>query len=404
MIIGLYGIAGVYNYGCEAIVRGAVRLVKDANPQSRIVYYSRRAEEDRYKLKDLDIEVCQISKNSGILSRAINKFFRIADINHRLPIDDHERICKECDAIISIGGDIYTIPEYLRKNDKYPYYNNLVQFGEAVKKHHKKLIIYGASIGPFGDFDKAKDYYFNHLKKVDVIVARERSTMKYLKDNGVEDNVLFLPDPAFFVEAKTDSLKKEWSRYLGVNLSPLSLKEIYGDVNEEHKRKLAFLISDIAKKTNLDIMLIPHVISPTNVLDNDLLFLNEIASIIEKNSKNTVKVIKDAGGFIQTKQYLSQCEIVVAARMHCAINAMCESIPTILLAYSEKAKGMARFVYGSEQWVLSLKNIEGDLNNKIDLMLRERDNIHKYLENRIADIRNTEKFQQEIKKLSLIIK
>ena len=44
--------------------------------------------------------------------------------------------------------------------------------------------------------------------------------------------------------------------------------------------------------------------------------------------------------------------------MHCAINAITMSIPTLFLAYSEKAKGMAEFVYDSKGAVISLADFE----------------------------------------------
>lgn len=42
-----------------------------------------------------------------------------------------------------VGGDIYTIPTYLREKKKYPYYNRLVEFGNIALKQNKKMIIYG---------------------------------------------------------------------------------------------------------------------------------------------------------------------------------------------------------------------------------------------------------------------
>ena len=36
----LIGIGGVYNYGCEAIVRGTVNILKSINPEVKISYAS----------------------------------------------------------------------------------------------------------------------------------------------------------------------------------------------------------------------------------------------------------------------------------------------------------------------------------------------------------------------------
>ena len=44
--------------------------------------------------------------------------------------------------------------------------------------------------------------------------------------------------------------------------------------------------------------------------------------------------------------------------MHCAVNAITMNIPTIFLSYSEKANGMAEYVYNTKNAVLSLTEFE----------------------------------------------
>ena len=44
MRIALYGIGGLYNYGCEAIVRGTVSIIRQIASDVQIVYYSKRAD------------------------------------------------------------------------------------------------------------------------------------------------------------------------------------------------------------------------------------------------------------------------------------------------------------------------------------------------------------------------
>ena len=61
MRIALYGIGGLYNYGCEAIVRGTVSIIRQIASDVQIVYYSKRADEDRIKIVDLGIETIQLN-------------------------------------------------------------------------------------------------------------------------------------------------------------------------------------------------------------------------------------------------------------------------------------------------------------------------------------------------------
>ena len=87
---------------------------------------------------------------------------------------------------------MYTIPQHLRENKKYYYYNRLVKFGNRVIKAQKPLLIFGASIGPFGNYEKAVSYYQNHMRKVDGIIVREKTTVEYLSKLGIENNVYIL--------------------------------------------------------------------------------------------------------------------------------------------------------------------------------------------------------------------
>lgn len=62
-----------------------------------------------------------------------------------------------------------------------------------------------------------------------------------------------------------------------------------------------------------------------------------------------------------------RCDFVIAARMHCAVNAVSTGVPALFLAYSEKAKGMAEYVYGSNEPVIPLMDFENT--SKISYLL-----------------------------------
>ena len=167
MRIALYGIGGLYNYGCEAIVRGTVSIIRQIASDVQIVYYSKRADEDRIKIVDLGIETIQLKMEYSIVSIFLNWIGRRINLPYRFGESGFKQVVDNSDIIVSIGGDIYTIPKYVRSKRKYTYYRSLVQFGEYALRKNKKLIIFGASIGPFGEYKPAKNYFLNHLKKID---------------------------------------------------------------------------------------------------------------------------------------------------------------------------------------------------------------------------------------------
>lgn len=381
MTYGLIGISGLYNFGCEAIVRGTYKFLKDRNPECTVVYYSRNYEFDKTILHDIDVVVERVSVDKSFIRRCINKFFIILKIGLVLPDFKTTEIIKSVDAIVSIGGDIFTIPKAKREKSKYHFTNPYLEFSRRAIKAGKPVYLYGASVGPFGEYRKATRYYTRVLRDVKKIVCREFSTTAYLSELGL-DNFCFSPDPAFLVERVCCGEKKK--EYIGVNLSPLSLIEIYGSYSEDRILKMSQLLENIYCKFGYDILLIPHVIS-LDVQDDDLRFLQNIKKIILPEMQDHFYIADYSKGFLGIKEQLLKCQILFSARMHCAINAIHESIPTIFLSYSSKSIGMARFIYGNEKWVIDLRNIDDDLVSLVGEMLLKRNEISHYLE-----LRNTE--------------
>ena len=279
-----------------------------------------------------------------------------------------DKIIDEIDLLISIGGDIYTIPQALREKEKYSYYNPLVDFCDRAIEKGKNVIVYGASVGPWGNYKKAVDYNVKALSKYKIILCREEESIGYLKSLGLT-NVLFFPDPAFQIRGE---LKGESKKYIGINLSPLSLIELYGNINEDYIVKLATILDELYEKTSIELMFIPHVLSPEE-MDNDLYFLEKIKDLMKY--KEHVSIADTSKGFVGIKEYLSKCYVVASARMHCAINAIDENIPAIFLSYSQKSIGMCKYIYGDDYFLINLKNIEDDLIVKVMEILENQEQI-----------------------------
>ena len=368
MKVGLYGIYGVYNFGCEAIVRGAYKFIKNLYPDCKIIYYSFSYSYDKTRLEDLDLDIISVEIQKSIIKRGINKFFRVFNIEKQFLMFDTDKIIDDIDLLVSIGGDIYTIPQALRDRKKYSYYNPLVDFCDRVIRKGKDVIVYGASVGPWGKYKKAVDYNVKALSKYKMILCREEERIGYVKSLGLK-NVLFFPDPAFQIRGE---LEAESKKYIGVNLSPLSLIELYGNINEDQSIKLATILDKLYKKTGIELMFIPHVLSPDE-MDNDLCFLEKIKNLM--HYKEHVSIADTSKGFVGVKEYLSKCYVVVAARMHCAINAISENIPAIFLSYSQKSIGMCKYIYGDDNFLIDLKNIEDELIIKVMEILENQEQI-----------------------------
>lgn len=382
----LYGIGGLYNYGCEAIVRGTVALLRAALPDVKVRYLTPRADDDAKRVADLGIDVEQLhAGHRGLLLRAANKAATALCVPFDSSKEDYGRILSGTDFLVSIGGDIYTIPAYKRKKARYPYFNKLVRAGDLAVGRGIHEIVIGASIGPFGDYVPAVRYYADHLRKADLICCREEKSVDYLASIGVDSNVCLLADPAFFVEGDCLEADGDGRQYLGINLSPLSLYELAGGVTDEDCSRLACLISRLMDQASLPAMLVPHVLSPDDG-DNDLVFLQRVHAAMDA-CHQAEAVVVEPSGFLDAKKYLRKCRFVIAARMHCAVNAICEGVPTILLSYSQKSLGMCEFVYGSTEWVLPLGEVESELPGKLGRLVVEECKVRRQLKRRMTEIR-----------------
>jgi len=379
----LIGIGGVYNYGCEAIVRGTEIIIRREYPDAKIVYASRRVADDLQRLEGSSVVVVERGRFSRYSVKNIcRKLLSLAGIIWS-PMTESLGILKDADAMFSIGGDIYTLSPAAGYSMSFP------KFGDLVEKRGIPYILWGASVGPFTANPQAERDYTRHLKELSLITARETGTVTYLESIGVSDNVVSCADPAYVVapEIKADGCRRGDKFTVGINLSPLSIR--HTDLTEEEAISAqARTIEGLIKSFDARIVLIPHVVCEFMEGDDDLRYLRKIKQAIAPEHQGVVSVLESDPGFVGTKKELVKCDLVIAARMHCAINALAARVPTLLVAYSQKAAGMCQFVYGNSDWVIPLDElaVEHVLETKIRLMLDQEPEIRAYLGRRIPEI------------------
>lgn len=366
----LIGIHGTYNYGCEAIVRGTVNQIRLQFPNAIIDYASVRKEDDTQRLVGSSVNViCLETKGIYSVSNIFRKLLSLVNYTYEYScFDNIENLIKGYDAVFSIGGDIYT----LMPNGGFS--TNLSYIGNKCYKAKIPYIIWGCSIGPFSKNPNAAKYYTRHLKKVTRIVAREKETIEYLKSLGVTQNVIFAPDPAFYVVpmAQRKNITISDVKKIGLNLSPHSAHYHYSNILQT----IEFQANEIDKfieKSGCDVVLLPHVYSQ-DLNDDDNNYLHQILARVRNLSK--ISIVDEDPGFLGLKEYIKECDIVISARMHCNINAITCGVPTIFLAYSQKAKGMVDYVYCDKGLLMDIKDFNSDsLLEKISLLLQNRYNV-----------------------------
>ena len=201
------------------------------------------------------------------------------------------------------------------------------------------------------------------MKRYDAIVARESLTFAALQEAGIDKNIHLYPDSAFLLETNLAPLPEGWvpGKMLGLNISPMIVdnEKTPGITMQNYKA----LISHILETTDLHIALIPHVVWESNDDRKPIRQLYEAFA-------STGRVIElPDGSAPELKGYISRCEMFIGARTHATIAAYSSCVPTLVVGYSIKARGIAKDLFGTDEgYVLPVQALaqKEDLVNAFD--------------------------------------
>ncbi len=340
----MYPHGGSGNHGCEAIVRSTAKLIgRD------LVLFSNRVNEDReFGLS----EVCQIDEaerliTSGSFShlKAVVKIKLLGqkDAYDELVFQHIVDVAKSVDYVLGIGGDNYCYGA--------PAFVYLVN--KMLDKAHVKRILWGASIEP----DAIDEQMLQDLRGYHKIWARESLTYEALQAKGLIQSFL-LPDPAFVLDRKDLTLPNGFveGNTVGINVSPMIIG--YEKNQGVTLQNYVNLVRYIIEQTDMQVALIPHVVWDHNDDRKPLRQLHEMFM----GSKRVV-MIEDHNAE-ELKGFIARCRFMVVARTHASIAAYSTQVPTLVIGYSVKARGIAKDIFGTEKnYVIPVQSLsqENDL-------------------------------------------
>ena len=139
----------------------------------------------------------------------------------------------------------------------------------------------------------------------------------------------------------------EQGNTLGFNLSPLVCAK-----NPDLTDACVGFLKKVIESTTLQIALIPHVTADGN---NDCDVLDEIYDKLG----DPLRVIKIPGNLTapQYKGYIARLRFFIGARTHATIAAYSNGVPTIVLSYSVKARGISADLFSQEKFVIDSKTV-----------------------------------------------
>lgn len=365
----LYNHGGSANHGCEALVRTVCMLLGDRekikllseSPQQDIHY-------DIQNVADIDPAITAYSKFSVDFLKAYLHLKRTGDYFPMdvLPYLKSLKGLNVGNVEISIGGDNYC----------YEYYPKFIKLHELIHRRGCKSILLGCSLEKelFNDPKFVED-----MKRYNYISARETLTYQLLKDAGLT-NIGYAPDSAFLLPIEECPLPEGFkeNNTIGLNVSPLVIQKesregiVYAN--------FVYMIQWILEYTDCAVALIPHVVWESN---DDRTVLRKLYE--EFSDTGRVVLIEDCN-CMQLKGYISRCRFFVGARTHATIAAYSSNVPTLVLGYSIKSRGIATDLFGTdENYVIPVQNLQekDDLTEALQWMIKNEDKIKKQLEEAI---------------------
>lgn len=383
LVMYLHGGSG--NHGCEAIVNSTCHMTEEI--PKLLVTNSER--EDRYYSVE---PLCEILEERKIAEHffahvwyyAWRKVFRDPESFMRYRFK--EVMGKNLAPLyLSIGGDMYCY-DLSRKE--------AITANSAFNSAGAKTVLWGCSLEPelLKDPEVVED-----MKRYALITPRESITTQALADAGITENVKQFPDPAFALKPEATKLPFGFSEgnTIGINISPMILRhESKSGITIENYRKL---IDHILETTDCHIALIPHVMWKNN---DDRVTVNELYGVYQGNDR----VVKFEDMSCQKIKYIiSRCRAFIGARTHATIAAYSSCVPTLVVGYSVKARGIAKDLFGTEEhYVLPVQKLSDpeELIRAFEWMMEREDEIRAGLQKRMPDYcKEAAKAGDEIRKL-----
>lgn len=365
-MIGFYCHSGSRNHGCEALVRSTIKILE--NPS--VVLFSYFPEEDtRYRLDEIaDVrgngkKMRKYEPYHFLSSFAMRVFGNVDLYCAKVFCNLLRDICGQFLAF-SIGGDNYCYPFFPAV---------LASLNRSLNRAGGKTILWGCSIEP----DLLKDMIVRDLKRYSLITTRESITYHALLKAGVNRNTKLYPDPAFTLDTVRLPFPVNFAEnnIVGINTSPLIMKYAQNqNVAWENYRQL---VQHILQSTDMQIALIPHVVQQNN---DDRLPLRALYD--EFRDSGRVVMIEDHN-CMELKGYISRCRFFIAARTHASIAAYSTCVPTLVIGYSVKAKGIAKDIFGTyEHYVIPVQSLQkvDDLVAAFQWLMEHEEDIRQHLQ------------------------
>lgn len=202
----------------------------------------------------------------------------------------------------------------------------------------RPLVLSPQTIGPFRR-PMAAWLSDRALARARAVCSRDKLSTTYFQSRRLNVPFLEAIDVAFALPFKPAT--KDASRIqVGINVSGLLWAGGYSGNNQfglklDYQKTVLALIDFFLAQPNVDVILVPHVVTSTREAEDDLRTSKKIATL-----RATVTVAGPFASPMDAKSFISGMDFFIGARMHACIAAFSSGVPCVPMAYSRKFTGL----------------------------------------------------------------
>ena len=407
------------NMGVSALAASLVKLILTARPDASVTFFiierSSKPQEIELSGRKIRINIANIRRSPrAAFSEHILVIFFLALLYKLVPcrafresiLNSNARLrtVANADFIGDIRGgdsfsDIYGVRGFIERS--IPSIITLL-IG-------KKLVLLPQTYGPYSSSISRRiaRYILSHAH---IILSRDRESIDLVKDilnkNNSSKQIIFCPDVAFALDSiePKDGVIQPFintgceNPILGLNINGLLYNGGYTrnnmfNLRMDYKLFVHKLSEAILKKTNANLLLIPHTFAAHGNVESDPDACAEVFTALSSVYKDRIQMITGEHDQHAIKGIIGRCNFFIGSRMHACIAALSQKIPTAAIAYSKKFKGVFNSIDMGNLVIDARKTEIQEAVNIIITIFEARAQIEKKLQ---VQIESVQKHQLEI--------
>lgn len=222
---------------------------------------------------------------------------------------------------------------------------------------NRRLVIAPQSIGPFRS-PLARFIAIRAVRRAKEVIIREPESLALVQAAGLNRARLAL-DIGFYLKATADDIafaRQTLERYRGKKAAVTVRKWQQGEARAGYLASMAGMVLDLVD-AGYTVFVVPQVIGPGEEEDDRDISRELVARCAPALPVRYLHEAEEADP-AQLVALYGMMDLVVATRMHSAIFALSQQVPTVCIAYQPKGTGLYRLL-GLERQCIEIGRLSG---------------------------------------------